>query len=113
MASAVFNSEDAELYEVACRTIRIAAYDSTQRKIASRYCAELIAKAVLMERRTARAAVRAISNLSKASNQELASALLHHDAKPIKILIKAISSRYVSPLFRRENYVSHVRWSKG
>jgi len=81
------------MYEVACRTIRITACDSTQRKAASRYCAELAAKAILMERRTARAAVRAISNLSKASNQDLTAALLHYDAKPIKILIRAISSR--------------------
>ena len=52
-----------------------------------------------MERRTARAAVRAISNLSKGSSQDLASALLHYDAKPVKIMIKAISSRWTFQKF--------------
>ena len=93
IASAVLDSEDAELYECACRTIRICAYDSTQRKLASRNCAELVAKGILMERSTARAAVRAISTLSKAANINLSSALLRCSAKPIKIFVKAISSR--------------------
>ena len=46
-----------------------------------------------MERATAKSAIRTISTLSKAATIELASALTHHDAKPIKVIIRALTSR--------------------
>ena len=46
-----------------------------------------------MERATAKSAIRTISTLSKAATIELASALTHHDAKPIKVIVRALTSR--------------------
>ena len=111
-----------------CRAIRIMASDTDQRRLASRFCGEMISKAIMMDKdmitplslpvyrllrglllleaqlvtewspdnpvkATAKAAVRTISTLSKASTIELASALTHYDGKPIKILIRAIGAK--------------------
>ena len=69
------------------------ASDTDQRRLASRFCGEMISKAIMMDKATAKAAVRTISTLSKASTIELASALTDYDGKPIKILIRSIGAK--------------------
>ena len=92
-SQAVYITENEELAQVTCRAIRIMASDTDQRRLASRFCGEMISKAIMMDKATAKSAVRTISTLSKASTIELASALTHYDGKPIKILIRSIGAK--------------------
>ena len=92
--SCAYNNSDEELVQMSCRLIRLLSSTTDYRKQASKWCGELVAKALIMERATAKAAIRTVSTLSKAATIELASALTHHDAKPLKIIIRAITSRY-------------------
>ncbi|CAG5105380.1 Oidioi.mRNA.OKI2018_I69.chr1.g2080.t1.cds [Oikopleura dioica] len=96
IGAATLSEENPDLYEVACRALRIIPSDAVQRKLAATTCAEIPAKALLMDRKIARSAVRAVSNLSKAINPHLTSSLLHYDGKPIKVLLRAITSRTIS-----------------
>jgi hypothetical protein len=107
IGAATLSEESPDLYEVACRALRIIPSDAIQRKLAAATCAEIPAKALLMDRKIARSAVRAVSNLSKAINPHLTSSLLHYDGKPIKILLRAITSRYkITFIFLKTNYFS-------
>ena len=51
---------------MACRLIRLLSSTTEYRKQASKFCGELVAKALIMERATAKTAIRTVSTLSKA-----------------------------------------------
>ena len=49
-SQAVYITENEELAQMVCRAIRIMASDTDQRRLASRFCGEMISKAIMMNK---------------------------------------------------------------
>ena len=66
----MYGKDDEELFQMACRLIRLLSNTAEYRKQASKFCGELVAKALIMERATAKTAIRTVSTLSKGRGSE-------------------------------------------